>query len=152
MRKRILAAASVLALGATGPAVTHAADMGNTVPAPGSAMAGAYRPQSAENLSRHEIRWAQRQLRNQGLYKGPINGALNIQTQHALGEFQEQNGLTVTSSLDQPTMRSLHAVNGRSGSAALPRSLPPRPDQPTGSMANPPLALPDRPYPGGEGE
>ena len=152
MRKLIFATVSALALSSIGPAVTHAADVGNTVPAPGSAMAGAYRPQSAETLSRNEIRWAQRQLRNQGLYKGPINGALNIPTQHALGEFQKQNGLTVTSSLDQPTMRSLHAINGRGGSSSLPRSLPGRPDRPTGSMANPPLASPDHPYPGGEGE
>lgn len=152
MRKLIFATVSALALSSISPAVTHAADVGSTVPAPGSAIAGAYRPQSAETLSRDEIRWAQRQLRNQGLYKGPINGALNIQTQHALGKFQKENGLTVTSSLDQPTMRSLRAINGRSGSSSLPRSLPPRPDRPTGSMANPPLASPDRPYPGGEGE
>jgi hypothetical protein len=53
MRKLILATASVLALGITGSAVTHAADVNKTVPAPGSAMSGAYRPESAENLSKN---------------------------------------------------------------------------------------------------
>jgi hypothetical protein len=152
MKKLILATAVALALGNSGPAVTHAADMGNPTPAPGSAMSGAYLPQPAENLSPNEIQWAQQQLRNEGLYNGPIDGALNIQTQNAVGEFQKQKGLTVTSSLDQPTMRSLHAINGLSGSSSLPRSLPPRGDRPTGSMTNPPLAFPERPYPGGEGE
>jgi peptidoglycan hydrolase-like protein with peptidoglycan-binding domain len=150
MRNLILVTASALALGVAGPAVTHAADMGNT--APRSAMSGAYLPQSAENLSKNEIQLAQQQLRNEGLYSGPIDGVLNLETQHALGEFQKKNALTVTSSLDQPTRRSLHAVNGLSGSSSLPRSLPPSPDRPTGSMANPPLAFPDRPYPGREGE
>ena len=152
MRNLILATASALALGVSGPAVTHAADMNNTAPAPGSAMSGAYGPESAEKLSKTDIQWAQQQLRTEGLYKGPINGALNLQTQHALGEFQKENGLTVTSSLDQPTVRRLHAINGLSGGTSLPQSLPPKPDRPTGSMANPPLAFPDRPYPGGQGQ
>ena len=152
MRRFILATASALALGITGAAVTHAADMNNTRPAPESAMSGAYLPQSAENLSKNDIQWAQRQLRSEGLYKGPINGVLTLQTQHALEQYQKKNGLTVTSSLDQPTMRSLHATHGLSGSSNLARSLPPRPDRSTGSMANPPLASPDRPYPGGEGD
>ena len=152
MRKLILATASVWALGITGAAATHAADVNKTAPAPGSAMSGAYRPESAENLSKNDIQWAQQQLRNEGLYKGPINGALDLQTQHAVEQFQKESGLTVTSSLDQPTMRRLHAINGLSGGSSLPQSLPPRSDRPTGSMANPPLAFPDRPYPGGEGE
>jgi hypothetical protein len=111
MRNPILATASALALGVTGPAVTHAADMNNTAPATGSAMSGAYGPESAEKLSKNDIQWAQQQLRTGGLYLGPIDGALNLQTQHALGEFQKENGLTVTSSLDQPTVRRLHAIN-----------------------------------------
>ena len=151
MRNLILATASALALGVSGPVVTHAADMNNTAPAPGSAMYGAYGPESAEKLSKNEVKWAKRQLRTEGLYKGPIRGVLNLQTQHALGEFQQENGLTITSSLDQPTMSRLHAINSLSRGSSLPQSLPPRPDRPTGSMANPPLAFPDRPYPGGQG-
>jgi peptidoglycan hydrolase-like protein with peptidoglycan-binding domain len=152
MRKLILATASVLALGIAGPAITQAADMGNTAPAPGSAMSGAYLPQPAKNLSKNDIAWAQQQLRNKGLYNGPIDGALNLQTQHALLIFQKENGLTVTSTLDRPTMRSLHAITGLSGTSSPPRSVTPSADRTSGSMANPPLAPPDRPYPGGEGD
>lgn len=152
MRNLVLATASALALAVTGPAAIHAADTNNTAPAPGSAISGAYLPQNPENVSKNDIQWAQQQLRSEGLYDGPIDGALNLQTQHALEEYQKENGLTVTSSLDQPTMRSLRAVNGLSGSSSPPRSLPPRADRPTGSMANPPLDVRDRPYPGGEGE
>jgi hypothetical protein len=90
MRNLILATASALALGVTGPAVTHAADMNSTAPAPRSAMSGAYGPESAEKLSKNDVQSAQQQLRTEGLYKGPIDGALNLQTSMRSENFKRR--------------------------------------------------------------
>ncbi len=73
------------------------------------------------NTSRSEIRVAQEKLRDDGLYKGQINGRLTSQTRHAIAQFQKQNGLRVTSSFDRETRDSL--IGGGSmgqGSTAPP--------------------------------
>jgi hypothetical protein len=46
-------------------------------------------------------------LRDQGYYAGAVDGAMGPQTRAALAAFQGDNGLAVTSAVDQPTLQTL---------------------------------------------
>jgi len=46
-------------------------------------------------------------LRDQGYYAGAVDGAMGPQTRAALAAFQADNGLAVTSAVDQPTLQTL---------------------------------------------
>ena len=49
----------------------------------------------------------QAQLQRDGYYDGPINGILGPMTQEAIADFQADNGLAVTSTIDEPTLATL---------------------------------------------
>ncbi len=49
----------------------------------------------------------QTQLQNDGYYVGAIDGILGPQTREAIAAFQADNGLAVTSAVDQPTLATL---------------------------------------------
>ena len=49
----------------------------------------------------------QQDLAADGYYAGPIDGKLGPQTRAALAAFQSDNGLAVTSAIDQPTLQTL---------------------------------------------
>lgn len=71
-------------------------------------------PQAARHagrMSRSEIQQAQQQLKQQGLYRGRVDGRMGPETRTALSQFQEKNGLQKTGRLDQQTMASL--MNGQ---------------------------------------
>jgi len=93
--------------------------------------------------SSDEVRQAQQQLRDQGLYHGKIDGIIGPETEQALGQFQKKNGLSQTAALDQPTMDKLL------GNASQGSSTPPTIYHGTGSTANP---QPARPGAGGLGD
>ena len=124
MGKLILATASVLALGIGGAAVDHAANAGNTVPnagwnmplAPGTSQ----HLQTAANLSKDDFRQAQLELRNMGLYNGSLDGVLGPDTKRALDQFQKDNGLDRTATLDQLTMVALFGNIGTSQGSSMP--------------------------------
>jgi Putative peptidoglycan binding domain len=46
-------------------------------------------------------------LRNQGYYRGSIDGLIGPQTRGALASFQQAHGLLVTSAVDEPTLVTL---------------------------------------------
>ena len=46
-------------------------------------------------------------LRDQGYYAGAVDGAMGPETRAALAAFQSDNGLAVTSAVDQPTLQTL---------------------------------------------
>ena len=46
----------------------------------------------------------QRQLQQDGYYAGPIDGRIGPMTRRALAAFQADNGLAVTSAIDEPTL------------------------------------------------
>jgi hypothetical protein len=46
-------------------------------------------------------------LRDQGYYAGAVDGAMGPQTRAALAAFQSDNGLAVTSAVDEPTLQTL---------------------------------------------
>jgi peptidoglycan hydrolase-like protein with peptidoglycan-binding domain len=127
LRKLILGTASVLALGIGGAALDYAAGADDAAPnaawkAPSTA--GALQHWiDASNLSKDDVRWAQIELHNRGLYNGSLDGVLGPETKRALAEFQKSNGLERTAKLDQPTANALVGDGGiGQGSSAPPRT------------------------------
>jgi len=49
----------------------------------------------------------QSQLQRDGYYEGPIDGILGPMTREAIADFQADNGLAVTSAIDEPTLSTL---------------------------------------------
>jgi len=49
----------------------------------------------------------QSQLARDGYYNGPIDGMLGPETRQAIADFQADNGLAVTASIDEPTLDEL---------------------------------------------
>jgi Putative peptidoglycan binding domain len=142
VRKLMLTTASILAIGIGGAGVSQAADTSNMAPNAGSnmpAMSGVpSASQSIVNPSRDQVREAQQQLRNQGLYRGRIDGILGPETKQALDRFQKNNGLSQTATLDQPTIDRLLGNPGVGQGSSTPPSV----YHGTGTMTNPPPANP----------
>jgi len=78
MRKLILGTASVLALGIGGAALDYVADADDAVPSAEGNMPS--RPETSQhwinaaNLSKDDVRWAQVELHNLGLYNDSLDG------------------------------------------------------------------------------
>ena len=49
----------------------------------------------------------QEQLARAGYYDGPIDGVLGTMTREAIAAFQADNGLAITSAIDEPTLATL---------------------------------------------
>ena len=131
IRKLILGTASVLALGIGGAALDFAADADDAPNAIGTMPWAAATSQhwvNAANLSKDDMRWAQVELHDRGLYNGSLDGVAGRETTHALLRFQERNGLEQTARLDQPTADTLFGSGGdiSQGSSTPPKATPPR--------------------------
>jgi len=121
IRKFILGTASVLALGIAGSALDYSADADATTPSGGLNVAGLSQHWlNVENLSKDDIRWAQLELRNMGLYNGSLDGVVGPETKHALTEFQKSNGLEPTAQLDQQTADALLDDSGVGQGSSVP--------------------------------
>jgi peptidoglycan hydrolase-like protein with peptidoglycan-binding domain len=110
IRKLALGTASVLVLGIGGAAldfVANADDFPNSASVPSH-------PHwiNAANLSKDDVRWAQIELHTIGLYYGSLDGVAGPETKRALLEFQENNGLERTATLDQQTADALVGHTG----------------------------------------
>src|SRR4051812_9515547 len=73
-------------------------------------------------VSKDEIRWAQVELHDLGLYNGSLDGGVGPETERALLHFQKSNGLERTGTLDQQTTDALlgHSSVGQ-GSSMPPK-------------------------------
>jgi peptidoglycan hydrolase-like protein with peptidoglycan-binding domain len=140
MKRIILATASVLALGLGGAGVGFAGGTSGYFPHAGSNMPGmtGSSTHTAVNPTQYDVRQAQQQLRNQGLYNGAIDGIIGPETRQALHQFQQQNGLNQTARLDQPTMDKLFGNAGAGQGSTLPQT----PGSTSTPMTNPPPASP----------
>jgi peptidoglycan hydrolase-like protein with peptidoglycan-binding domain len=130
IRKLLLGTVSVLALGISGAALDYAADAGNPVDAATMSPAQTSdRSMTDDSLRKDDIRWAQVELRDRGLYKGSLDGILGPETKRALGQFQKNNGMGWTASLDAQTWEALtgYADIGQGS------SMPPAPERTVGS-------------------
>jgi len=122
MRKLILGTASVLALGIAGAALDYSADAGDAVQnanAPLASDTSQLSPATA-NLSKDDIRQAQLELRNMGLYNGSLDGIIGPETRRGLVQFQKDNGLHQTAALDPQTMNALVGNSGIGQGSTMP--------------------------------
>ena len=71
------------------------------------AWAQSERPVIEQPISRDGVRAIQSALRDDGFYRGPIDGAWGRRTEAALGAYQGNHGLAVTWRLDPATIRAL---------------------------------------------
>jgi peptidoglycan hydrolase-like protein with peptidoglycan-binding domain len=71
---------------------------------------------NAAQASPDQVTDAQRALRQQGLYKGPVDGKIGPETRTAISQFQKQNGLKQTAQLDEQTIGDLQGGGASSGS------------------------------------
>jgi peptidoglycan hydrolase-like protein with peptidoglycan-binding domain len=92
------------------------------------------------SMSQSDIQQAQQQLKSQGLYRGAVDGILGPQTEQALSQFQQQNGLPQTADLDQQTMSRLMGGSSQQGmqqQPMQPQAMPQQNQAIPGSAANP---------------
>ena len=129
MIKRLLLAASVLALTAGGafaqgtspsPAPSPAAPPPAAAPAPAAPMGQAPKASSTSHAAMHatsatKVKEAQQALQQAGLYKGKVDGKFGPQTKAAVKEFQKENGLKQTAHLDSATMKKLTQAGAAGG-------------------------------------
>lgn len=123
MRKLLLGAASVLALGIAGAALDYSADAGNTVSnasAPPASQTSQPLSVAADLSKKDDTRWAQLELRNMGLYKGSLDGIVGPETKRALAQFQKDYGLQQTATLDPQTMDALTGNPGIGQGSSTP--------------------------------
>jgi peptidoglycan hydrolase-like protein with peptidoglycan-binding domain len=121
IRKLLLGSASVLALGIGGAALDYTANAGNPVDAATMPSAAQTSDSSLTgSLRKDDIRWAQVELRDRGLYKGLLDGMLGPEMKRALGQFQKNNGLGLTASLDEQTWEELTADSGIGQGSSVP--------------------------------
>ncbi len=138
VRKMVLGTASVLALGIAGTVLDYAADAGNSVNTadiPKITQTSNGSP-TEDAVRKDDIRWAQTELRERGLYKGSLDGVLGPATKRALGQFQGQNRLDRTAALDAQTWEALtgddHVGQGS--------SMPPKAGAEGSRMNSPPAS------------
>jgi len=122
IRKLLLGTAAVLVLGIGAAALDYAADAGNpvnpaTMPPAGQTSDSAL---TGDALRKDDIRWAQVELRDKGLYKGSLDGILGPETKRALGQFQKNTGLGRTASLDAQTWETLTGDPGIGQGSSMP--------------------------------
>ena len=128
MRKLILGTVSILALGIGGAALDYVADADDAVPSAEGNMPSmpGTSPHwiNTTNLSKDDVRWAQVELRNLGLYNDSLDGVIGPETKRALAEFQKANGLKQTATLDQQTADALISNTGTGQGSSLPPKAP----------------------------
>jgi peptidoglycan hydrolase-like protein with peptidoglycan-binding domain len=119
MKRIVLAGVSAVALTIAGAGLGYAADAnsqsGNSSMSAGSTAAG------QQNAPRDEVRQVQQKLKDDGIYKGQVDGIDGPETTQALEQFQQKNGLKQTGQLDHDTLAKL----GINGSAMSGSSTPP---------------------------
>src|SRR5215472_765385 len=128
MRRLILGTVSVLALGIAGAALDSLADADDAVPSAEGNMPSTPGTSphwiNTANLSKDDVRWAQVELRNLGLYDDSLDGVIGPETKRALSEFQKANGLKQTATLDQQTADALISNTGTGQGSSLPPKAP----------------------------
>ena len=113
IRKLALGTASVVALGIAGDiassALDYAANASNmpTAACPPAAVQASNNALLGDALRKDDVRWAQLELRNRGLYRGSLDGVLGSESKGALSRFQQINDLDRTGSLDRRTWEAL---------------------------------------------
>ncbi|MGH7047129.1 MAG: peptidoglycan-binding domain-containing protein [Stellaceae bacterium] len=122
IRKILIGTASVLVLGIAGTALDYAADPGDTADAMSMPSASQTSNDVLPGTSfwKDDVRWAQVELHDRGLYNGSLDGVLGPQTQRAIAEFQKVNRLDRTAALDAQTWQALTGYSGVGQGSSTP--------------------------------
>ena len=130
MKRPVLAACSIVALGLGFTAASHAQGMGSS----GSgAMSGTQsrsqsqsqsQSPSRSQASHDDVKQVQEKLQQEGLYHGPIDGMAGPETKQALAQFQQKHGLKQTGTLDRETLAALNASSTTGMGSSTPGSTP----------------------------
>jgi len=125
MRTLVLAGVSAIALTFGGVGMTYAAGSGAGYSnGSGSSQASSGSAQAESTISHDQMKQVQEKLKSEGLYKGQVDGIAGPETKQALEQFQKQQSLQQTGSLDQQTLDKL-GVNQTEGSgSSMPPSQP----------------------------
>ena len=86
---------SVLGLG---PGLLEAGTAGTT---------GPQVPGQQQIITKDNVKLLQERLQVEGVYAGPIDGEVNAQTETALRQYQQKQGLPVSGEADEATLRAL---------------------------------------------
>ena len=144
MKNLILTTASVLALGVAGSGIGNAADPYNSSPnTPGAStqtpstttMSQSTQAATAPvDASESQVKQAQERLKSTGFYKGTADGKMGPETKQAISEFQQQQGLTKTGTLDQETLAALNSNQSSGGSSVSGSTTQPSSSGAAGSL------------------
>jgi peptidoglycan hydrolase-like protein with peptidoglycan-binding domain len=64
-------------------------------------------PEQRQTLTTGNIKLIQERLKAEGVYAGPVDGELNAQTEAALRQYQQKQGLPVSGAADEATLKEL---------------------------------------------
>ena len=65
------------------------------------------RPEQGQIIAKDNVKLVQQRLQAEGVYAGPIDGELNTQTEVALREYQQKQGIPPSGAPDEATMKEL---------------------------------------------
>jgi peptidoglycan hydrolase-like protein with peptidoglycan-binding domain len=68
---------------------------------------GEQSPEQPQLLTKDNVTLLQERLAAEGVYAGPLDGELNAQTAAALRQYQEKQGLPVSGTADEATLKQL---------------------------------------------
>jgi peptidoglycan hydrolase-like protein with peptidoglycan-binding domain len=94
-------AALIISLLALWPIVADAVERSGT---------GEQSPEQRQLLTKDQIQLAQERLKAEGFDPGPVNGVLNTQTEAAIREYQQKQGIPPSGALDEATLRELQLL------------------------------------------
>jgi peptidoglycan hydrolase-like protein with peptidoglycan-binding domain len=64
-------------------------------------------PEQPQIITKDNVKLIQERLTAEGVYAGPVDGELNTQTEAALRQYQEKQGLPVSGAADEATLKQL---------------------------------------------
>ena len=91
-------------------------------------------------VSKSVVRQAQDELKDEGYYKGTVDGMMGPQTRRALIAFQHMNNIPMTGRLDSKTVSTLGITTTSTGEASRMRQPSPSAqpsEEPTGQTQQP---------------
>jgi peptidoglycan hydrolase-like protein with peptidoglycan-binding domain len=68
---------------------------------------GEQRPEQKQLLTKENLKLVQTRLQAEGVYAGPVDGELNAQTEAALRQYQQKQGIPVSGAADEATLKEL---------------------------------------------
>jgi peptidoglycan hydrolase-like protein with peptidoglycan-binding domain len=64
-------------------------------------------PEQRQTLTTGDVKLIQERLKAEGVYAGPVDGELNAQTEAALRQYQQKQGIPVSGAADEATLKEL---------------------------------------------